>query len=179
MPYLVRKINSMNKILELKELKILKDVKCDVIKNEFKTTGNCLSTYCIESLDNIQDAILAIALTADHFEKFDIIVLEEDQCSKFAINHKKTSPGCEVPINNLNSEHHDIIDLTYGKIEDVLASYRETANKEDYNNWIKRCNRGMLNTLVLDAFKTERLNIDIIKSENVKEKVQELLQNAM
>lgn len=171
MAYLIRKISNKANVEELREITSVKDVKCDLVKKEFNTQNNCLSTYYIDSLDKENEAILAIALTGDHLEKFDYIVIDEGQCKQYGFEHKSTHPGCEVPIKNLDSEHHDIVGLTYGKIENVLECYQETASKENSRDRIKRCNNSNLRELVCDAYRDNRIDIERIKSKNIVNKI--------
>lgn len=178
MPYLVRKIKSRAKFQDLENVGSIKDVKGDFITNEFKTTDNCLSTYFIKSIDCLNDAVLAIVLTSDNIEKLDVVVIDESLCKESGVLHCPSPAGRDIPIKEIKSEHHDLKELTYGKFEDVLNLYKKLVildkgdvnpNKEEKS--IIRFSEPRIKDIISEALKNNRIEIERIHSESIKDKI--------
>ena len=64
MAFLVRKLNKMDRLSVLTETPDVNKLSADIPTTEFRTTEGSLSTWIIESLDKINEAVLAIAITS-------------------------------------------------------------------------------------------------------------------
>ena len=78
MPFLVRKLAKREQLSQLNIPKSIEDIYADVPTNEFKTKDGTLSTWHIKSLDDIEDAVLAISLTSSKIDKMDFIIISTD-----------------------------------------------------------------------------------------------------
>ena len=76
MPYLVRKINKRKNMDLLNEISDFNTLSADLPTGEFRTTNGTLSTWIIDSLEDINNAVLAIAVTSSKLSKMDFIVID-------------------------------------------------------------------------------------------------------
>lgn len=70
MSFLVRKLNKRDQLYQLIEKESIEDIYADVPSNEFRTTKGTLSTWIIDTLDNLENAVLAIAVSSTKISKW-------------------------------------------------------------------------------------------------------------
>lgn len=112
MPFLVRKIDigkwRQNKIKEGEA------PSADAITICSKTSQNCLSTWIVETKEDISPAILAIVSQGSKIDTIDVAVLDTDKLSTLGLEYIE-SPGI-TPIPHLVNSHRDIVKLNYNKL---------------------------------------------------------------
>ena len=64
MAFLVRKLGKMDEIFSLLKSTDIQEVYADIPTTEFRSKNGTLSTWRIDSLDDIGNAVLAIAITS-------------------------------------------------------------------------------------------------------------------
>lgn len=140
MPFLVRKINKRDKLATLITSEFLEDIYADVPTNEFKTSEGTLSTWLIESLEDINNAVLAIAVSSSKISKMDFIIIDTELLTENGLNYKKTYAGMELPIADLQNTHYDIVDITLKKLKNCTNVYKiiYSRENEDEEIYIKR-----------------------------------------
>ena len=85
MAFLVRKLNKMDRLSVLAETPDVNKLYADIPTTEFRTTEGSLSTWIIESLDKINEAVLAIAITSSKISKMDCIIIDTELLSKYQL----------------------------------------------------------------------------------------------
>lgn len=124
MPFLVRKINKRDQFPKLVDKECVEDIYADVPTYEFKTTEGKLSTWLIESLEDIDNAVLAIAVSSSQISKMDFIVIDTAVLEQNGLKYKQTYAGIELPIADLQNTHYDILDISLKKLMDCTTVYK-------------------------------------------------------
>lgn len=159
MALLVRKINGPLWEKEASKIEHINDVCSDAITKCLSTRGNTLSTWEIETEDNLEEAILAITSSADHLDTIDVICIEMEDIDKYGINIK--SSVVPNPVEDLINSHKDIYNLTYKSLGDfacLILSYVR-GNKR------KRFGVKKIKELIEKAIKDGRVNVDLLKED--------------
>ena len=78
MAFLVRKLGKMDEIFSLLDKTDVQKVYADIPTMEFRSKNGTLSTWYINSLDEIGNAVLAIAVTSSDITKMDFIIINTD-----------------------------------------------------------------------------------------------------
>lgn len=98
MPFLVRKLNKRDQFSKLVDKECVEDIYADVPTCEFRTTKGCLSTWLIESLEDIDNAVLAIAVSSSQISKMDFIIIDTAVLDQNGLEYKQTYAGIFNPI---------------------------------------------------------------------------------
>ena len=150
MSYLVRKISRgkwPEKCCKIEEL------KSDAIA-DLRSTKNTLSFWLIETLEELDNAILAISTgeKKSDIETTVVICLEETVLkSKFDI---ECSEG-DTSIENLKSTHRDLANLTYKSLGDLATLILESLENEAI---CKRYSKSEVAKVLVAAYKDKRLD---------------------
>ncbi len=168
MSYLVRKIK-ISKLEKLKEAPSVNSAEADMATVQLKTDDNALSTWEIQEMGQLDDAVLAIATTSSKIEDMGFVLIEKklllDQEISVVENENKT------PMKGLEKTHRDISDLTYERIG-ILLKILKAAKPE----LIRRYGTRQLEEMVIRAYKEEK--IDLSKaSKNARKNLEELVSN--
>jgi len=160
--YLIRKINKS----KWYQINIMEDddVSADAITNCLKTTGNTLSVWSIDSEEDIDEAVLAIASNLDHIETIDVVILNDTTLREYGISII-TSTG-NTPIESLREIHRDLAELTFSKLGIVKDHIVERIR----NNKIKRFTKGQLKKLLSNAINKGLLQFDDL-NDSIREKL--------
>lgn len=132
MSFLVRKLNKRDQLNTLIEHKDILDICADVPTNEFRTTKGALSTWIIETLAELDNAVLAIAVSSSKISKMDFIVMDTGLLDKNGLEYKQTYAGMEIPIPDLQDTHYDIINISLKKLLDCSNVYKIILSQESY-----------------------------------------------
>lgn len=165
MPYLVRKVIKKANLDELNHYKNLDTVAADIPTTEFRTKNHCLSTWIIDSLECIEQAVLAIATVSGEIATMDFIAIDTEILDKFHLSYSKTDPGRTVAVEKLQNTHYDIQNLTLKSIRDCCEIY-QTINANQ-PACIFRYTKGEIKNLLHDALRNQDLNINLLE-ERVK-----------
>lgn len=131
MSFLVRKINKRDQLNMLLESKNIEDIFADVPTSEFRTTKGTLSTWIIEKLEDLDNAILAIAVSSSKISKMDFIVIDTELLDKNGLEYKQTYAGIDIPIEDLQDTHYDIVNISLKKLANCVNVYKTILLKED------------------------------------------------
>ena len=172
MPFLVRKImrqSNVNSITNCSKEKIL-DITADVTTNEFRTSEGKLSVWLIDSLDELDKAVLAIAMSGQKIEDFKIAVINFDNIKNaFELDE---SPGITA-VTSLACMHRDICGITHSSLEVLLKAYKDAADDG-------RCIRYKtkeIKRLTKNALIDKQIDIEAVETTNERlaEQLKELL----
>lgn len=131
MPFLVRKLNKRDQFSTLLAQERVEDIYADVPTCEFKTARGTLSTWLIENLEDIDNAVLAIAVSSSKITKMDFIIIDTDLLDKNGLKYKRSYAGVELPIADLQDTHYDIIDISLKKLTNCATVYRTIYSQEN------------------------------------------------
>ena len=90
MAFLVRKLGKMDEIFSLCDKSDIKKVYADIPTVEFRSKNGTLSTWRINSLEEIGNAVLAIAVTSSDISKMDFIIINTDPVSYTHLSGSRT-----------------------------------------------------------------------------------------
>ena len=171
MAFLVRKLIKRDRLSILEEIQNINDVKADIPTTEFRTTDGKLSTWLIDSLDELTDAVLAIAVSSSEVTKMDFIVIDTSLLEKHSLKYEQTYAGREIAVADLQNKHHDIVDITIGKLINCTNLYMDIIkNETDEEKYIVRYTVGDIKEILKRAIIQKR--IDESKTDT---KVRELI----
>jgi len=158
MSFLVRKINKA----KWYQIDIMQsdDVSSDAITNCLKTTKNTLSVWHIETENDIDKAVLAIAANQEHLDTIDVVILDEISLNNYNLNII-VSLGA-TPVKSLMEAHRDIAELTFTK----LGLVKDHIVQRIRNQKIKRYNVNSLKKILTNA-----INDGLLQKEDLKESI--------
>ena len=160
MPFLVRKLNKRGQFSTLIEKDCVEDILADVPTNEFRSNKGTLSTWFIERLEDIDNAVLAIALTSTDISRMDFIVIDTSLLDQHGLEYKQTYAGREIPVADLQNTHYDIVGITLKKLRDCTDVYKTIYVKEadGENKFIKRYNVSQIKEILKQAIADKRID---------------------
>ena len=160
MPFLVRKINKRDQFSTLLAQDSVEDIHADVPTCEFKTAQGTLSTWLIESLEDIDNAVLAIAVSSSKISKMDFIVIDTDILDQNGLAYKKTYAGIELPIADLQDTHYDIINISLKKLTNCATVYKTIYSQEsvDVGKFLLRFSKTEIKEKLKKAISEDRVD---------------------
>lgn len=150
MTLLVRKI-SKAKWYKV-DIELTNDVAADAITNCLKTTRNTLSVWEIDTLEDLEKAVLALVSNQEHLDTIDVVILNQSFLQQKKLSIVK-SPG-QTPVKSLISKHRDIENLTF----EGLGIVRDHIIQELRKNQIKRFTVSDLKKLLKQSIDSGLLN---------------------
>lgn len=141
MSLLVRKIE-LGKWKQNQDLNELNNISADVITNCLKTKGNTISTWKIDSEDNLSDAVLAMISTCQHLDTINVVCLSGEVVTGNGLELNETP--AKTPIEKFNNTHVDICNLTYLKIGKVADIIRDIVINDKYVRYTSNQLKGIL-----------------------------------
>ena len=113
----------------------------DVPTTEFRTK---------HSLNELDKAVLAIATTSSKISSMEFIILDAEILKAIGLKYENTYPGMEIPYEEMQEFHYDIVDVTIENLAKCLEAY----NAE-----------GKIKDLIKTALKQEKFNIEKVPVE--------------
>ena len=138
----------------------------DAITNCTKTSRNTLSTWEIDSVSNINNAVIALLCGQEHLDTIDIVYFEPEKISERGISIEATEGRTSFAI--MKEKHRNLSQLDYEK----LGTIAEIIIEEIKSNRDVRFSVGKQKEILRQAIKNglisiESLNIGI--SDKLKE----------
>lgn len=159
MAYLVRKLIKRDRLSALEDSENIGDILADIPTTEFRTTNGALSTWKIESIGDLDEAVLAIAVSSTEISKMDFIAMDTDMVKKYDLSYNYTYAGMDIPVPDLQNKHCDILDITMDKLNNCACLYREILNNEpEEGKFIVRYTAGEIKELLKNAVKNNRVD---------------------
>ena len=163
MAYLVRKINKKKNIDALRGNLNVDELTADMPTGELRTTHGTLSTWIVESLGELNEAILAIAVTSSKVSKMDFLIIDTEILNNHNLEFKQTYAGRDIPIPDLQDTHYDIVNLSMGKLVNCVLAYKDVVDKDVDGKLVVRYSEGQIKDILKKAFDDDR--VDISKAE--------------
>ena len=162
MAFLVRKINKRNKLSSLCDEANIEDIWADVPTNEFKTQEGALSTWIIPSLEKLEDAVLAIAVSSSNITRMDFIIIDTKLLDNNDLEYKSTYAGQEIAIHDLQDTHYDIFNFSLKKLTNCVRVYKTIfdGESEDEERYIIRFSEVEIKDLLKKAIDQNRVDVE-------------------
>lgn len=141
---------------------------CGDAISDLRTTDNKLSVWKADTQEDINDAIVALALNRDSVSKLSYLLLEEEDLHKIEIKISDEQPGVAAGLDSqILTKHRDLIDLDYWRLgylaEHLTLLATNENNRKNYSaNEVKK---------LLEKYKEEHK----ITPNQVKDKLKEKL----
>lgn len=144
------------------------DTSADAITNCLKTFNNDLSVWKIDSMSDLNSAILCLITGSQQssLSKIDYIFFDEETLIKNGLILNET-PGDTV-IDSLKNLHRDISQLTYSKLGIIKTLIIEFLEKNDDHFFSRADLKKLLKSAIDEGIvKIEDLNKELIKNEKL------------
>ena len=128
--YYIRKLSNNSNLSKIKNTDNVASLDSDILKQELATTGNALSFWKCEDLENQKDTMIAILLSGSHIKVSQFFILDDDMISKYGLELDDSKPG-KTGYKGFQNLHVDIKSLTYRKIGIVLEMMQEAFQNEE------------------------------------------------
>ena len=93
LPYLVRKLNKRENIDIIGNTENVENMFADAATSEFRSKNGTLSTWRIEFIEKLDEAILAIVVTSSKIERMDFIVINTEYLDEQHLEYAQTYAG--------------------------------------------------------------------------------------
>lgn len=174
MPFLVRKLMKIDEVFTLSDEADVAKIYADIPTTEFRTKNGTLSTWIIDTLDDLGNAVLAIAVTSSEITKMDFIVIDTQLLSDNALEYRQTYAGQDIAIPDLQNTHYDIYNITVSKLVNCINVYQAIVKKDpDGEKYIIRYAAGEIKDLLKNALLENRIDITRV-SKKLKEELNKL-----
>lgn len=174
MAFLVRKLGKMDEIFSLLEETNIQKVYADIPTTEFRSKNGTLSTWFINSLDDIDNAVLAIAVTSSDITKMDFIVIDTDILEENSLEYKQTYAGQDIAIPDLQDTHYDIVGVTVEKLVACTRVYQRIVEQDPVGEtYIIRYAAGQIKDLLRVAIEENRVD-ESKASKKIKDQLDKL-----
>lgn len=174
MAFLVRKLNKRDLLVTLHAVTDLQKLPADIPTMEFRTTDGTLSTWIVDSLDEVADAVLAIAVSSSTITKMDFIIIDTNLLERYGLNHEKTYAGQNIAIPDLQDSHHDISYISIDKLVECVQVYQSIFEMDnDMEIYIRRFTAGEIKDLLKQALAQNRID-ESLAPKKLKEELDKL-----
>lgn len=165
---LIRMISAISKWDGSKDIDRKNAYICGDAVSDLRTTDNKLSVWKADTKEDIDDAIVALALNRDSVSKLSYLVLDEKDLDEMDIEISDKEAGVAAGLDSkILTKHRDLIDLDYWQLG-FLAEYMTTLAQDESNQHF--CSVSEIKKL-LGRYKDECK----IVPEQVKDKLKEKL----
>ncbi|MCG7344030.1 hypothetical protein MHZ92_07795 [Sporosarcina sp. ACRSL] len=158
MTYLVRKYSRGKWPKEDFDKCPVEALRADAITSCLRTTNDTLSTWEIESLENVEDAVLALVSGFDKLATVDVLIFSINEVEKRGFKVELT-PG-DTPIEELKNTHMDITGLTYKTVGEFSRLMLDTMNVDGRT---MRFTVKKLKTLFQEAIDKGKVDVTLLK----------------
>lgn len=169
MAYLVRKLNKRENVTKMCSSTDIDSILADGPVGEFRTKNGTLSTWKIDSLEDIENAVLAIAVTSSKLTRMDFIIINTDILDSRGLKYENTYAGQDIAVPDLQDSHYDIVEVTLKKLYDCSFVYRIIQSDDnDDGKFIVRYAEREIKDLLKKAYSENRIDLEIL-SDSIKQ----------
>ncbi len=163
MSYLVRKLIKYESILQIGSAENIKNMPADAVTSEFRTKDGALSTWEIKSIEEFDNAALAIIITSSKVDKMDFIAIDTKYLEQEGLIFEKTYAGQDIAIPDLQDTHYDIKNITITKLINCANVYKRVfQDNQQEEKYIVRYVQGEIYDLLKRSEK--RIKEEILNS---------------
>ena len=167
MSFYVRKVTKSKWPKTVEGVKSPDDLDAELFLGEFMPEKNQLSFWLVDSIDELQNAVIAIALTpkATSIQKVDVVWVEEDTIDKLDLKTKCS--GGDTAARKFAGLHREICELTYSSLGTIANEVFTAIHNEGQS---KRISKSEMELFLKEALKNKIIDLDFC-SEDMKEKL--------
>lgn len=162
MAFYIRKID-LSKWMQNSEVTDHTKLSADVITNCLKTKQNTLSLWKIDTLDKLNEALIAITSGMDHLDRIAIVFFED---VKLNADLNLTICTGQTPFSDFKDNHWDIVELNY----DSLGKFSKVVHEAIKENHYKQISKAKIKELLNEAIVEKKLDLSKI-SDNIRNKL--------
>ena len=171
MAYLVRKLNKRENVDVIGNTEDIENMFADAAIAEFRSKNGTLSTWKIDSVDKLDEAVLAIVVTSSKIERMDFIVIDTDYLDEQHLEYSQTYAGQKIAVPDLQDTHYDIINVTIPRLINCTCVYRRVFKEDrDKGVYLVRYVEGDIRDLLEKAAIASRLDMNCL-NEGIKKKL--------
>lgn len=161
MAYLVRKLNKRENVDIIGNTEDVENMFADAATAEFRSKNGTLSTWRIDSVDKLDEAVLAIVVTSSKIERMDFIVIDTDYLDEQQLEYSQTYAGQKIAVPDLQDTHYDIINVTIPRLINCTCVYRRVFMEDkDQGIYLVRYVEGDIRDLLEKAAIASRLDMN-------------------
>lgn len=167
MAFLVRKLSKSDNMEKMGTAINPAEMIADAPTAEFKTSNNgTLSTWIVDSLDKVDEGVLAIAVTSTAVSRMDFVVIDTDILDHHNLKYAQTYAGQEIAVSDLQDTHYDIVDITMKSIIDCINVYKDIYIKDNgEGKWYFRYSEGEIKEVIKSAIEANRVDLKKLNSK--------------
>ena len=94
-------------------------IPADTITSDLRTRSNTLSFWSINTPDELEDAVLAIATSRNQLTRLDVLILQEDKIVESNLELVLSPETGHSPYSLMNEKHYNLVNLNYNKLGDL------------------------------------------------------------
>ena len=163
MSYLVRKLYKRENIEKIGQADSVETMYADGAVEEFRTNSGTLSTWEIQSLEQIDDEVLAILVTSSDITKMDIVIINTKLLDTNGLLYNRTYAGQDIAVPDLQDTHFDIIDITISKLINCSKVFKQIyIDDNDEGKLIVRYAIGELKDLLIKANENKCIKLELL-----------------
>lgn len=167
MAFYIRKI-SPAKWPQKGEATAICDIRADAITGDIRTTGDTISLWRIDTLEELNQAVLALASGGDKVVTYNVLTIPEETLLKYGFTLAKTDGN--TPVEGLVKTHRDVVGVNYGSLGKFAQLIIETINADKLCTVTKK----QVKSLIIKAYKNGEINWEKLK-ERMREEIEEAL----
>ena len=170
MAYLVRKLTKRENVDIIGNTEDIENMFADAATAEFRSKNGTLSTWRIDSVDKLDEAVLAIVVTSSKIERMDFIVIDTDYLDEQHLEYSQTYAGQKIAVPDLQDTHYDIINVTIPRLINCTCVYRRVFKEDrDQGVYLVRYVEGDIRDLLEKAAIASRLDMNCLNKGIKKE----------
>lgn len=138
----------------------------DTITGDLRTVSNNLSLWSIETIDKLNDAILALAVMRNKLTRLDVLVIEKSKIEEKGLELLNSPENGKTPLIGFEEFHYDLVNLDYNKLGEFSQIIIDNITDES------RCIRfpkGEVSELLYDGFQNNKFSVEELDDSLQKE----------
>ena len=161
MAFLVRKLSKQDNMEKMGTAINPSEMIADAPTAEFKTSNDgTLSTWIVDSLDTVDEGVLAIAVSSTAVSKMDFVVIDTALLDRYNLRYAQTYAGQKIAVPDLQNTHYDIMDITMKSIIDCIKVYKDIyINDNGEGKWYFRYSEGDIKRIIKSAIDSDRIDL--------------------
>lgn len=159
MAFLVRKLIKRESIELIGNADNVEEMFADAATSEFRSKAGTLSMWRIDSIEKLDEAVLAIIVTLTKVETMDYIVINMDYLDEEGLSYKQTYAGVDIAVADLQDTHYDILNITIPRLINCTCVYRRVFREDkDRGIYIVRYTESEIRDLLSNAYEQGRID---------------------
>lgn len=167
MAYYIRKISPAKWPQKGKSVKV-GEVRADAITGDIRTSEDTISLWRIEDIDELEQAVLALASAGDKAVTYNVLSIPEEMMEKYNLELKETDGN--TPVRELAKTHRDVVNVTYAGLGRFAQVIMEALEADKLHTITKK----QVKNLIVTAYKAGKIDKDKLK-DRMREEIEAAL----